>query len=235
MLAGRIGDLLFLSFVSYLLVFVVAATQHIESDAYVEKLTYALVDNISTSGTLTSYQYDRYKKDIANFGDFKITMKFQKSLGNELYDSFYDPKLIIDRKLLIGDRVTIAVEQQNISYFERVINVWVSIMSLGTKYANQRIEALATCMIQKEAKNIVYGYDVIVAIAENQGDTSVDIKVVTRLNSHGKIYKSEAYGDDDDEKLEYGVNHIFEIGEFRYEKVKRPDNTTVLTYTQVDK
>jgi len=232
MIADNIGNFLFLMFFTFVMLVMVSGTQYYKSDEYVEKLTDAIVDTASTSGTLSQYQFDNYKRDIAGLGDFKVSLKYEKRLGNDIYDTFYAESDIIDRKFSEGDRITIIAEQLDSSMFERVMNVPVSFLSIGTRYLTYRIEAIAASTILNDVKDIVYGYNVVVAIDDYASDASVDVFVSTLLNTAGKTYDNEVYGDTKDEYLEHGINHIFNYGEFRFKEEIYPDNTKVITFIQ---
>lgn len=233
-MSGRIIVIvLFLTFLVWLFPTMIFYEIHNTSNDRVEELTDDLVELTSTSGKLTGYNLDMFKEDISVFGDMSVTIRLKKVLSDEAMDITFDEATIVDRKLQKGDWITVSVSQQDASMYERLLNIPITVFSGNTRYSRARINAVATSPITKEAVDLVYGYDVIAEIQNNTVDPTISVFVTTKINSTGKLYDNEVYGDDVDEINVGGANHISEYAEFRESIELQPDNSIIKYFYQV--
>lgn len=78
--------------------------------------------------------------------------------------------------------------------------------------------------MQKNAKDLVKGYDVIVEIERQAQIDQVAVFVQTKMTGSGKYYGASShpevnvtnryYGDDEDEQANSGINYIYDYGDF---------------------
>lgn len=229
----QLAFLLFLGFMAWFVPTMFTYEIFDTSNDRVRELTHDLVDMAATSGRLRNYDYDMFLRDIAVYGEMNVTIKLTRYLSEDAIDPILDKNDILDRKLDEGDRLSILVQQVNPSQHELLLNMGP--LALGLEelfYIERRITARSTSPVTKAAKDIVFGYDVISEIESNFADSDVSVFVTTKINSSGKLYVNEHYGDEADEVNPYGANHVAEIAEFRKVVDINPDNTVVINFYQ---
>ncbi len=189
----------------------------------INNLNYNVIEVVSTTGVLSEELYQYIEDNINKYGDYIIKLKLEKQIKAGIYDTFYDPSVIIDQKLQIGDRLTIYLEDMKLTLFGRLINA--SFLGFTPeKYIDIRIKSIKTAVISKTAKDLVKGYDVITDIDERQDDNNISIFVATKRNvigiyygvsSHDNVESTNLYyGDSSNESEDTGVDYIFPNGEF---------------------
>ena len=224
---------LFMAFFLWLYPTIVTYNMFDTAQDRVQELTDDMAELASTSGMLTEYDYNLFEDDVIAYGEMKITLKLRKRLADNADDVIFDESSIIDRKLSQGDWLSITVEQMNPSLHERIFNMINIMFSLDGNYVQKRIFARANVPITKNSVDIVYGYDVIADIQNYVADSETSLFVTTKINTAGKLYDGEVYGDDLDEINEFGDNHITEYGEFRIVVESQLDDSVIRNYYQV--
>jgi len=195
--------------------------QNIKSN--INKVNYEAAEVAATSGVLSSETYSYLSDSVNRYGDYMIKLKLEKQVKPGIYDVFFESGDIIDKELQVGDKLTIYLEDKNLSLFGKLVNSTI----LGYTpdgFVDGRIKSIKTAVIAKKAENLAKGYDVIADIEKNSGSVQLAILVVTKLNPAGKYYGLAAheyidadnlhYGDSTDESGNTGVNYIFDNGDF---------------------
>lgn len=189
----------------------------------VNQLTYHTAEVLSTNGILTTHLYGSYKDQLSRYGDYHVRLKLEKQIKPGVYDIFFQEEDIIDKRLAIGDRLTIFVEDRNPSLFNRFLSAGF-LRYHPTHSAKGGIQVIKTAVIARNAKDLVKGYDVIAEIDKQSMDPRVAVFVQTKAVDSGKYYGDRShedvlvnnpyYGDDADEKAPHEKNYIFENGDF---------------------
>ncbi|WP_113675849.1 hypothetical protein [Vallitalea guaymasensis] len=232
MFGKKIGSILFILFAVWSLLVFIFLVSHNSIQLWIGNLNYRICEVVSTSGCLTEHTYDYLDNQISKFGNFRITVKLEKEIKPDVYDTFFDKTEIIGKKMCTGDILTIVIEQLDADVFSKILNAPILPFTSNEHVIDVRYRSKKVAFISHEAKNIVKGYDVISDIQNNITDPSVKIFVATKLNSTGKSYNNEAYGDSQDETSQTGINHIFENGDFIREVEITPSNETNIKYFQ---
>lgn len=231
MFGKKAGTIVFILFFMWLFMGLVFYISHVNVQNWINKLNYRVCEVVATSGNLSNHTYEYLESQITKFGDFNITLKLEKRMNEDLYDTYYDDDEIIGKKLRSGDILTIVLEQQDMDTFSKIINAPLLMVGAGPaidiKYLSKKV-----ALVGQDAKDIVKGYDVIVDILNNVSDPNISIFVATKLNTIGKTYDNELYGDTLDETSQTGINHIFENGDFRREIEILPSSKTIIKYYQ---
>jgi hypothetical protein len=225
-IAGTVITLMFLTFMVFLISFYFL---HMIIKENVNDLNYSISETIATSGMLSQSTYDYLKENVNKYGDYLIKIKLEKQIKPGVYDSYFREEDVIDKKLKIGDRVTVYLEDKKPSLFGRLINA--AFMGHNPdKLMDTEVKSIKTAIISKSAKNLVKGYEVIADIKSKLSDVDLAIFVATKLNPPGKFYNiathpdvtaiNPVYGDDADEIGNTGINYIFDNGDFVCEIVK---------------
>ena len=229
-MAGKIaGTILTLAFLTFMVFLISFYFLHMSIKENVNDLNYSISETIATSGVFSNNAFEYLKENLNKFGDYLIEIKLDKQIKPGIYDTYFDESEIIDKKLNVGDRVTVYLEDRNPSLFGRLINA----AFLGykpDKLIETEVKSIKTAIVAKSAKNLVKGYEVISDIKAKLIDTNIAIFVTTKLNPSGKFYNiavhpdtqsiNPVYGDDPDEIGNTGINYIFDNGDFICEIIK---------------
>ncbi|MDP4181580.1 MAG: hypothetical protein Q8942_10845 [Bacillota bacterium] len=219
----------------------------------VNSVNYNVCETLSTSGVFTPQLFEYLSDSLSKYGNYLIKIKLEKQLKAGVYDTYFfsseDLKKeishsntkqgyyeLLNRKLSIGDKVTIYVEDNDLTLFGRLINA--TFLGSNTNRAiDTRIKSLKSCVISNEPKDLVKGYDVIADIKNRQ--EPLVINVSTKLDSDIYVYdkNNPIYGDSSNEKISGGIpgsDYILETGEFLREFSYENDGSTIkeITYTQ---
>lgn len=223
MIGKTIAGLVSIIFIMLFMLLVATYFMHLNLKESVNMLNYHTVESISTNGIFSKRAYDSLNESLSRLGNYKIKLKLEKLIKDGVYDVYFDNETIIDRRLRRGDKITVYLEDRDLTLFGRLLNSSMYSES-ATRKLDIRISSMMTGLITKSYKDLVKGYDVIHSIWENASDESVAIFVVTKMNSNGKYYGSHTheyifasnlyYGDSEDERKNTGENYIFDNGDF---------------------
>lgn len=204
---------------------------HENTKLTVNRLNYEVMEIVSTSAVLNENTYMYLEDNLSRIGDYKILLRLEKIIKPGIYDTYYDKENIIDKHLQIGDKLTAYLEDKKPTIFGRLINACL-IGNKNNEYVDTCIKSVRTCVVSKNLKNLVKGYDVIADIEDRYEDEGVAVLVVTKLNSEGKYYGTCSheyvemtnlhYGDSTDEQGNTGMNYIFDNGDFIKEVLYYP-------------
>ena len=195
---------------------------HMSIKSDINQINYHTVSDIADSGIFTTYGYNDFQENINKLGDYTISLRLDKLIKSGIYDTYFDTNEILDRRLRKGDRVTIYLEDKNLTWFGRQVNM--SFLSHSPKlFIDNRIMSIKSAPIAVDAKDIVKGYDVMADIRDKSTDDSIAILVATKMSSTGKYYGTSSHVDVSTTNLQYGdsvdeqypaVNYIFDNGDF---------------------
>lgn len=231
-MAGKlVGTILIIIFLTYILLFSSFYFLHQTIVTNVNDINYNVAEVVATSGEFSQDTYDYLKESLYRYGRYDITLKLEKYIKDGIYDTYFDKTEILDKKLKIGDRLTIFVEDQDQDLFGKLVNA-TFLGYKNDKIIDTRTKSLKSVVIANSAKDIVKGYDIIAEINNYSvsGDFTAAGKavwVITKMNSAGRIYgivghpdvaaTNITYGDSSDEKGNTGPNYIFDNGDFSKE------------------
>lgn len=248
---GKILSTIFAMIVStYVLCLIIFYFLHQEIRENVRRLDYEVAEIVATSGILDDKTYQYLSDQVSKFGDYEIKLKLEKQIKPGVYDTFFETlqtldinhPVIINRRLQVGDRVSIYLEDRQPTLFGRLVNATILTYS-PNRWIDSNIKCLKTAIVSKNAKDLAKGYDVIADIKNQLVDPDIAILVVTRLNPGGKYYgysthpyigsSNPKYGDDPDEIGNTGINYIFDNGDFQRQTEYYPDHRIkCITYIQ---
>lgn len=115
----------------------------------INELNYHMTEVVATNGILTQSLFDRFSDQIGRYGSYFVRLKLEKQIKPGVYDVYFDYEDIIDKRLAIGDRITIYLEDQNQTFFGRLM----SANTLGfqpDRISENRIKSVKTAMIAKK-------------------------------------------------------------------------------------
>lgn len=223
MIGKTIAGLVSIIFIMLFMLLVATYFMHLNVKESVNMLNYHTVESISTNGIFSKRAYDSLNESLSRLGNYKIKIKLEKLIKDGVYDVYFDNETIIDLRLRRGDKITVYLEDRDLTLFGRLLNSSMYSESV-TRKLDIRISSMMTGLITKSYKDLVKGYDAIHSIWENASDESVAIFVVTKMNSSGKYYGSHTheyifasnlyYGDSEDERKNTGENYVFDNGDF---------------------
>ncbi|GEM_PF-7079493 len=253
-MAGKLfGTFLIIMFLTYMVLLSSFYFMHQSIAINVNSINYNVCESISTLGKVTPQLFTYLSDSLSKYGNYKIKIKLERQLKAGVYDTYFfdgddirkeigsnngvqGSMNLINSKLSIGDRVTIYVEDSDLTLFGRLINA-TFLGSNSGKFVDTRIKSLKSCIISNEPKDLVKGYDVIADI-KNRNDPIV-ISVSTKLSNN--IYRYDStnpyYGDSENERMFSGIpgsDYIMETGEFLREFLYEDDGVTIkeIIYTQ---
>jgi len=264
-MAGRLfGTFLIIIFLTYMVLLSTFYFMHQSVFMNVNTLNYNVCESLSTSGVFTPQLYEYLTDTLSKYGDYLIKIKLEKQLKSGVYDTYFyndsdikkeikpsgppDPGYyyLINRKLGIGDRVTVYVEDRDVTLFGRLINA--SFMGNSSRIVNTRIKSLKSCIIANEARDFVKGYDVIAEINNNRQrsilDGEISITVQTKMGTSKYSNEMTAgimnnlYGDSSNEQINSatgtpGPHYISVDSEFLQKYVYKNDgNVGEIIYIQ---
>jgi hypothetical protein len=199
----------------------------------VNSINYNVCESLSTSGILTPQLFTYLSDSLARYGNFQIKIKLERQLKAGVYDTYFfdgddirreigsisgvkGQMNIVGSKLYIGDRVSIYVEDNDLTLFGRLINATFFGSNSGKK-VDTRIKSLKSCIISNDPKDLVKGYDVIAEIKERSNPLVIGVS--TKLGSGIYSYDNgnPIYGDSENERMSSGIpgsDYILETGEF---------------------
>lgn len=228
-MAGKIlGTILIIFFLTFVILLTSFYFMHQTVVSNINDINYNVAEIVATAGEFSQSTYDYLKEQACRFGRYKATIKLEKYIKEGVYDTYYDTADILGKKLKVGDRVTIYLEDQDYDMFGKLVNT----SFIG--YKNDRIldlktKSLKSVVIANNAKDILKGYDIIAEIQRRASNSQLTasgmaIQVKTKLNPAGNVYGTTGhpnvsttnltYGDTADEKGNTGINYIFDNGEF---------------------
>lgn len=119
-MAGKIlAFLIFINSFTFLIIFALALNTHFGVNERINDITYDFAETVSTTGKVTEELYAYFTNSISKYGDFSLEMKLEiKSDGGR--DTFYRNTEILNRELHQGDRLTIALYQENANLAEKL-------------------------------------------------------------------------------------------------------------------
>lgn len=209
--------------ISFMIVMISVYFLHETVKSEINQINYHAIEVITTNGILTQSLYEGLLERGGRFGSISIQLKLEKQIKPGVYDTFFDKEEIVDKRLEIGDRITIYIEDEDLSLFGRMING----SFLGYQITNRldyRVHSVKTGIIAKNAKDLVKGYDIIAEIDLRANEDEIAILVVTKRAGSGKYYgwsghpdvlqTNRIYGDQEDERASTGINYIYDHGDF---------------------
>jgi len=253
-MAGKLfGTFLTIMFLTYMVLLSSLYFMHQSVAINVNSINYNVCESISTLGKVTPQLFTYLSDSLSKYGNYQIKIKLERQLKAGVYDTYFfdgddirkeiglnngvqGTMNIINSKLSIGDRVTIYVEDSDLTLFGRLINATFFGSNSG-KAVDTRINSLKSCIISNEPKDLVKGYDVIADIKSR--NEPIIISVSTKLGNNIYSYDSTnpVYGDSENERMSAGVpgsDYILETGEFLREFLYEDDGVTIkeVIYTQ---
>ncbi len=214
---------------------------HISIKSNINQINYHTVSDIADSGIFTNTLYNELQEKINKSGNYTISLRLDKLVKSGIYDTYFDKDEILDRRLRKGDRITIYLEDKDLTWFGRLVNM--SFLSYSPKvFIDNRIRSSKSTPIAVDAQDIVKGYDVIADIKDKSVMDDIAVLVKTKMNDTGKYYGSIAhvyldmtnlqYGDSADEQYP-AINYIFDNGDFvRSIEYDSSDYVILITYVQ---
>jgi len=142
---------IFFMFVATLyLLLMITYSEHEKHEQIIDSLNYNTCEIIATKGMFTQELYDELTSSIDKYGDYIVKLRYDKQIKPGVYDTFYENEEIIDENLKIGDKITIYLEDKNLSIFGRFINA--SFFGLQPEnFLNERILSIKTIPISKNS------------------------------------------------------------------------------------
>lgn len=235
-IAGTVLTLMFLTFMVFLISFYFL---HMSIKENINDLNYSVSEVIATSGEFSQNLFEYLKENANKYGDYFIKIKLEKQIKPGVFNTYFSnnndaDNEIIGKKLRVGDRVTIYLEDRKPSLFGRLINA-AFFGHKPDRLIDTEVKSIKTAIVSKSTKNLVKGYEVIVDIKSKLIDTNLAIFVATKLNPAGKFYNSGThpdvsavnplYGDEPDEIGNTGINYIFDNGDFICEIIRYSDES----------
>ena len=223
MIGRMIATIINLSIITLIIFIIVFYFLHQTIKEEVNELNYNVMEVASTTGVFSQELYTYLSDNVNKYGNYLIKIKLEQKIKPGVYDTFFDVGEIIDKRLQIGDRLTLYLEDRDPTLFGRFINA--AFMGYAPEeYIDIRIKSVKKAVIAKRAKDLVKGYDVIVDIKHRSADDAVAVWVATKSSPNGKYYGAAAhqdvpvsnpdYGDSRDEAETTGENYIFVNGDF---------------------
>lgn len=214
---------------------------HMSIKSDINQINYHTVNDIADTGIFTTSAYNELQEEINKLGDYTISLRLDKLVKPNIYDTYFDTTEILDRRLRKGDRITIHLEDKDLTWFGRLVNM--SFLNSSSKlYIDNRIRSSKSAPIAVDARDIVKGYEVIVDIKDKSAEDSIAILVKTKMNIIGKYYGSNSHINISTTNLQYGdsldeqypaANYIFENGDFIREiEYDAGNSIRLITYVQ---
>ncbi len=195
---------------------------HMSIKSDINQINYHTVSDIADSGIFTSDAYNELQETINKSGDYTISIRLDKLVKPNIYDTYFDTSEILDRRLRKGDRITIYLEDRSLTWFGRLVNM--TFLNNSPKlFIDNRIRSSKSAPIAIDASDVVKGYEVIADIKDKSTEDSIAILVKTKMNTSGKYYGNSSHIDISTTNLQYGdsldeqypaVNYIFDNGDF---------------------
>jgi len=150
-MAGRMMFSIFFMFLATLyMLLMITYSEHEKYEEIIDSINYNTCEIIATKGKLTQQLYDELMGSISKYGDFTVKLRYDKQIKPGVYDTFYDEDEIIEKDFKIGDKITIYLEDKNLSLFGRFINA--SFFGLQPEsFLNERIKSIKTIPISKNS------------------------------------------------------------------------------------
>jgi hypothetical protein len=151
-MAGKIAGTVFTLFVmTFLVSIIIFYFLHTSIKEEVNDINYSIAETVATSGVMTGDLYDYLKESVSRYGEYRIKLKLEEQLEPGEYNVNFVNSYILDRKLKVGDRLTIFLEDMNPTLFGRLING--SIMGYERNYAvDTNIKSLKTAIISNNGR-----------------------------------------------------------------------------------
>lgn len=136
MSAKIISSIITISMMVYLILLIMFFFLQEDVKEAVNELNYSMAESVSTTGMMGAGGLRYLKEGLSRYGDYRITLKLERKIGQDLYDTFYDSDIVLDealetgdftgtrvinQQLRIGDRVTILAEDANPTTFARLM------------------------------------------------------------------------------------------------------------------
>ncbi|HEX2926045.1 MAG TPA: hypothetical protein VHP38_07295, partial [Ruminiclostridium sp.] len=107
-MAGKIAGTVFTLFVmTFLVALIIFYFMHASIKEEVNGLNYSVTETVATSGELTTDLFEYLKDRLQRYGDYLIKLKLEEQKEPGEYDVNFDKGYILDRKLKVGDRLTV--------------------------------------------------------------------------------------------------------------------------------
>ncbi|MCG8539953.1 MAG: hypothetical protein MJA82_08445 [Clostridia bacterium] len=129
--------------------FSITYSLHKKIELKVDTVSYNVIETVSTNGKLSSQLYGYLKDSIGKYGDYTIIVKLEEQIRPGIYDTHYDTSYIIDKNLKIGDKMSIYLEDRNLSLFGRLINASIFGVAGSDSLIDSRIKSIKTAIISK--------------------------------------------------------------------------------------
>lgn len=214
---------------------------HISIKSDINQINYHTVSDIADSGIFTNTAYNELQEKINKLGNYTVSLRLDKLVKLGIYDTYFDKDEILNKRLRKGDRITIYLEDKDLTWFGRLVNM--SFLSYSPKaFIDNRIRSSKSTPIAVDAQDIVKGYDVIADIKDKSVIDDIAVLVKTNMNDTGKYYGSSdhvylditnlQYGDSADEQYP-AINYIFDNGDFvKSIEYDSSDYVILITYVQ---
>lgn len=209
--------------ITYIVLMITFYFMHQTTRQHIEDIHYQVLEAVSTQGIFSEQMYGYLQYQLDRHGKYLIKMRLEKHTKPGVHDTYYDMHDIVGRTLDRGDRITVYIEDRRETIFGRLLNA--TLLGYTPPSAqNMRIRSMKAATIEKNARHLFKGYDVIVDIGKKAAEDTVAVLVYTKANQDGKYYGVSAhpdiqmdnlvYSDSSDEALVTGENYIFPEGDF---------------------
>ncbi|MCX8130731.1 MAG: hypothetical protein N3I35_11605 [Clostridia bacterium] len=150
-MAGKIAGTVFTLFImTFLVAVIIFYFLHTGIKEEVNDVNYSVAETVATSGEFTTDLYDFLEKSLGRYGDYRIKLKLEEQISPGEYDINFENSYVLNRKLKVGDRVTIFLEDKDPSLFGRLINAAIAGYR-PDRMIDTNIKSLKTAIISNNA------------------------------------------------------------------------------------
>lgn len=152
-MAGKtIGTMITIFIFVLFLLFMVTYSMHSKNELQVDEINFNIVEAVSTRGEFSSQLYDDLTYAVSRYGDYTVKIKLKEQISPGIYDIYYDTSYILDKKLKVGDKISIYLEDRNLSLFGRLINASTFGIMGTDNLIDSRVKSIKTNTISKKGK-----------------------------------------------------------------------------------
>ncbi|WP_432409477.1 hypothetical protein [Wukongibacter sp. M2B1] len=152
-MAGKtIGTMITMFIFVVFLLFMITYSMHNKNELQVDEINFNIVESVSTNGVFSTQIYNDLIYAVSRYGDYTIKIKLKEQISPGLYDIHYDTNYILDKKLKVGDKISVYLEDRNLSLFGRLMNA-STFGIIGTdNLIDSRVKSIKTNTISKNGK-----------------------------------------------------------------------------------
>lgn len=150
MAAKIIGNSISLLVLVYITLLITFYFMHITVVGEVNDINYNIIETIAITGNFKEDMYDYLKRRLEKYGEFSVTLKYEKLIDDGEFDIFFSEDEIIDKDFNIGDRLTIFISANKKDLYQIFLNA--GIFSSVNNNIDLSIKSLKTAVISKDSK-----------------------------------------------------------------------------------